>query len=704
MKMKWKISVFLAATFLISLAALYAGLLSYDFNRLKPEIISTVRGLTGRELAIKGDIRVAFGLLPSLVIEDVSLRNASWGSRRRMLHIRRFEMQLALLPLLRGTIEIRKVALFNSEIFLEKNRKGILNLPVPSPGPPADKTPGGSFPYLPQIALKGIRIMNSRLIFKGSRKAPPVTLKLNRLVLKSSRVTDSCRLVASARYNRMPLAIKGSLGSIGRLLKQEKPWPFEIFLSAVDSKLKIKGVVKDFFSAKGIELDAAFESRDISKPAFAAGFSLPVKNPVKIKSHITGNLKESIRFSKLKLFSGPNVMHGFVLVKLKSGKPYIHATLTSDRLDLRELIHGKRVAAEKNDPKLSRRIFSAEPFPTGLLKKADARVSVRIKRCLFPKTAMQNLNLNLSLKNGRMIINPVSAIVGSGKLQAGAAIREVKNKLVGTVMVKIDNMDAGRMLKELDISKGFEGKFDVAANLSGRGRSVADFMSGLNGYFSVSMGSGSFNNRLLGLLGGNLRAGLFQLLNMGGKQDELTEINCFVTRLDMVDGIAYTRVLVLDTQAIRAVGKGTVNLKNEKLDISLKPIPKKGLGATGVGKINVSFGNLAKPFKLGGTLADPELAIDPAKAAITIGKAFGGFALFGPFGLAALLVDGDAAKKDLCAAAVAIARQKKNIWKKSVPGDSKKTGAESPDTFLDGLKKVFNQTEKSPRAKDHPGP
>jgi hypothetical protein len=148
---------------------------------------------------------------------------------------------------------------------------------------------------------------------------------------------------------------------------------------------------------------------------------------------------------------------------------------------------------------------------------------------------------------------------------------------------------------------------------------------------------------------------------------------------------------VLDTPALRAIGKGDINLKSEKLNIALNPIPKKGVGANGVGKLHLSLGSLTKPFKLGGTLANPSLAIDAKRAALTIGKAFGGFALFGPFGLAALLIDGDASEKDVCKTAVTLARRKQTLPKKSSPQDrqKQKKKTDGPGTFLNNLKKMF---------------
>jgi len=64
MKMKWKIPLFLIAFGLAGMAALYAYILSYDVNRLKPNIIAAVKNATGRNLNIKGKIKIAIGLSP----------------------------------------------------------------------------------------------------------------------------------------------------------------------------------------------------------------------------------------------------------------------------------------------------------------------------------------------------------------------------------------------------------------------------------------------------------------------------------------------------------------------------------------------------------------------------------------------------------------------------------------------------------------
>ena len=96
-----------------------------------------------------------------------------------------------------------------------------------------------------------------------------------------------------------------------------------------------------------------------------------------------------------------------------------------------------------------------------------------------------------------------------------------------------------------------------------------------------------------------------------------------------------------------------------KLNISLKPSPKNGVGIKGVGKISLSLKELTKPLKLGGTLADPSLALDTTQTAITRGKAAGGFLLAGPVGLAAALANVSVGDKNPCLAALEAANKEK---------------------------------------------
>ena len=129
MKWKWILAIVCVA-FLLLFGTIYVILLSYDYNGLKPQIRQAVQDATGRDLTLGGDIRLAIGLSPTLVVQDVSFQNATWGSQPEMAKIKRSEIKVRLFPLLSHRLEIVRLVLIEPEILIETDASGRSNLPV----------------------------------------------------------------------------------------------------------------------------------------------------------------------------------------------------------------------------------------------------------------------------------------------------------------------------------------------------------------------------------------------------------------------------------------------------------------------------------------------------------------------------------------------------------------------------------------------
>ncbi len=97
--MRWKWIVLGVFGLIVALIITVVVILStYNFNSLKPQITKAAKEATGRDLTLGGDIRLKISLTPALVMENVSFQNAPWGTRPEMAKIKRFEVQVALLP------------------------------------------------------------------------------------------------------------------------------------------------------------------------------------------------------------------------------------------------------------------------------------------------------------------------------------------------------------------------------------------------------------------------------------------------------------------------------------------------------------------------------------------------------------------------------------------------------------------------------
>ena len=123
--MRWKKIVIAAAlVFVVLIVALYAFVEFYDFNKFKPLIARAVKNATGRELNIKGDIDIDFGIRPTIVVEDVSFQNAAWSARPDLGRVKRLEVQMAVWPLISGKFDFAHLVLVEPDVIVEFDSSG----------------------------------------------------------------------------------------------------------------------------------------------------------------------------------------------------------------------------------------------------------------------------------------------------------------------------------------------------------------------------------------------------------------------------------------------------------------------------------------------------------------------------------------------------------------------------------------------------
>src|SRR5262249_1928231 len=98
-------------------------------------------------------------------------------------------------------------------------------------------------------------------------------------------------------------------------------------------------------------------------------------------------------------------------------------------------------------------------------------------------------------------------------------------------------------------------------------------------------------------------ADLFKLVSFGSSGDR-SNLKCVVAHFAISRGLATTDQLVVETSGATILGKGTINLATEEMDIDLVP------HATAA-----DLANLAAPIVIGGTLANPRVVPDAAAIA-----------------------------------------------------------------------------------------
>jgi uncharacterized protein involved in outer membrane biogenesis len=126
--MHWKyiaIALLLVAVLLSAAGDLF--LRAQDFNRYKDVIARVAKDATGRELTLGGDVHLRLSFWPTLVVADVSLASAPWGSQPEMIRIHRIEAQLSLLRLLDGNVDLKRITMLGTDLLLETDASGVGN-------------------------------------------------------------------------------------------------------------------------------------------------------------------------------------------------------------------------------------------------------------------------------------------------------------------------------------------------------------------------------------------------------------------------------------------------------------------------------------------------------------------------------------------------------------------------------------------------
>ena len=76
MRWKWILGIF-AFLIIALVVVVYAVLATYDYNKLKPRIAQMVKGATGRELNLNGEVNLAIGFSPALVVTGPTFATAA---------------------------------------------------------------------------------------------------------------------------------------------------------------------------------------------------------------------------------------------------------------------------------------------------------------------------------------------------------------------------------------------------------------------------------------------------------------------------------------------------------------------------------------------------------------------------------------------------------------------------------------------------
>ncbi|MEH6579483.1 MAG: AsmA family protein [Amphritea sp.] len=402
------------------------------------------------------------------------------------------------------------------------------------------------------------------------------------------------RLEAQGRVRKVPVTIELATDQLLGLINGTKPLPISLVASIADNRLWATGTLKDLTHPEGIKLDVKLKGQQLKSLEPLFNVNLLPMGAYKLNGQLAGG-KGEYRVTSLMGQINRSDFKGKVMLNTTGERPLITADLQSGILYYQDIFTREPSSTQSQ---ASAYVIPDVRMPERLQRMIDISLTFNAKRLFMGEVEYTGLNLQAELSDGKLEMSPISASLMGVKIDSALKVKSTNEVLVVALRLEASSVNYGALLKSLGVSERFEGVADLNLDITGEGHSLRQLLSMANGHINVVAGKGRINQSKLDLWAAPLIA---SMLTSAWKTDAHTEVNCAVGRFDIINGVASSDTILLDTSRITIAGSGSLNLANETLNILLVPSPK-----------IPSFISLANPARITGTLAEPKVATESA--------------------------------------------------------------------------------------------
>ena len=588
----------------------------FGWNWLRAPIEKKVLEQTGRELLIKGDLDVDLGWpWPRVHALQVSFANPAWAAQPHMLTADEVAFSVHLPQLLAQRLKVSDLHLVKPLVFLQRNADG-------------RKT----WLLDPNQQDENARIDIDRLtldrgVIGYDDTADKTSIRTDISTVSAPAVSkDDARVnfVAKGKYKGLPLAAKGSGDSVLALRDESTPYGLTIDTTVGQTRIQAEGHVTSLIKFSAIDMQLALSGDNLNQLLTLTGIALPATRDYVAQGHLVrkGN---TLRYDAFSGRVGTSDLVGWWQVKTGGKRPLLTADLVSNQLTLEDLgpVIGARPghldaaikAVEQTGsaggvtPK-AKRVIPDLPFNTANWDTVDAEVKFSaqsIRQASY--MPVEALSTHLSLKDSVLTLDPLQFGVAGGQLDAAVTLDGRHNPIQAKAQLQLKRLALAKLLPAEQKGKASASLIGGKIRLDGSGNSVGSMLAQANGSVALLMSGGDISQMTMEKAGLHLWE-IFRLTLTGDKQIKL---RCAVANFDVKAGMMTSDTLLFDTEVTTLLGSGSIDLAQEKLDLTVTQKTK-----------NTSPLALRSPIHISGNFAKPIIKVDQGRMAA---RALGALAL-----------------------------------------------------------------------------
>lgn len=614
------------------LALLIAALITLyflDWNQMRGPLSRYLSHQTGREVRIDGDLKVQlFTFQPRIDVGGLTIGNPAWlakDTRPQAATVKQARVELRLLPLILGNLILPLVQLDEPDVLLVREESGRTNWDGNTKG-------SGAAWKLPPI--------QRFLINQGHVVIEDDVRKLRFIGTVTSEETSgggraAFTLVGDGTLNKSKFLANVTGGPLLNV-DASKPYPFNADIRAGATHAVIAGQITEPFQLDRFNASITVNGPTLSELYFLTGLVLPNTPPYQLRLAV---VREGAfyRLNDINGMLGATDIAGNLSVDASQDIPALAGKIASRVLNFEDL--GAVIGGGKTAP--TKYLLPETVMHTERLRQTNAEVDYSARSVKSRDFPLTSLDTHISLQGGVLNLKPLAFGFTQGKLGGSLKVDARKSVPVTSVDARITDIRAENFIKGSD--KPIIGLLEARAVLTGTGNSVHAAASTANGTFTAVVPSGGMRHSLAEWTGVDVLTALS--LSLSGDNSN-TNLRCAVASFDAKAGLLTAQRFVIDTDPVRIDGGGTINLRDETLDLRLQGKPK-----------NFQLVRARAPITVKGSMGQPALGIEagPLVAQGGIAAALG---LINPLASILAFIDPGLANDANCAPLLAEAKTK----------------------------------------------
>ena len=569
----------------------------FEWNWLRRPIEWVVERQTGRSFHIAGDLDVDLGRVTTVRGDALTFGNAAWSKVPTMAAADRAELSVEVFPLLfKRETRIPRIHLTRPQLRLESGPDGVGNWVF------GDTDGSGRTSY------RELWIDDGRLLFLDAARKTDVDVTLDSARAPTPEEASAVNVDGKGRWAGNRFTLAGQVASPLALRDTDKPYRIDLRATAGPTRAHARGTLLDPFRLRDFDLRLMLAGQDLEDLFPLIGIATPSTPPYKLDGRFTrdGNTWHYDDFTGV---VGDSDLGGSAAVTVGRERPLLKANLVSKRLDFDDLAGfvgappqtgGNESSNAEQRAKAAAlaadaRLLPDTPYDLTKLRAMDADVRWKAHRINAPKLPIDDMDAHLLLEAGLLRLEPLNFGVAQGDIRSQIRMDARSDTIRTQAKIAVRGLDLGELFPQAELTKSAIGRIGGDMTLAGTGNSIAGILGTADGDIAVGMGRGQISNLLMELAGLDIAEALKFLVT----KDKTVPVRCAFGDFAVKDGLMQTRTLAFDTSDTIIVGKGQISLKDETLDLEMRPRPK-----------DRSILALRSPLVVGGTFKDPSFRPD----------------------------------------------------------------------------------------------